>query len=309
MHTSKIFVLIFIATFSVFLSCKDEPVEYESNDCKMQPPFIKSLGFNPNNAALSTSANKKMGLVLIELNNAGDTGMKGKKLYQHPSWSSAGSLGPIQLIADGSCFLAPVPMINLINNPVNKQNIIYKVDAINGEMKTFAELPALDSITPFNPYGILGLAYLCESNILYTSSVYGSTRVKENGCIYAIDAATGNIIDKINNIDAIGIGISYMGDKRKLYYGSARSSSIYSIELNEKGAFKGTATFEFDIANLGPRGDDKVRRIRFDKKTGSMIIYGVEFNFNLTAPTEKQESLYYFSYNVDINKWVHNKTN
>lgn len=34
-----------------------------------------------------------------------------------------------------------------------------------------------------------------------------------------------------------------------------------------------------------------------------MLVYGVEFNFNLTAPTEKQETLYEFVWNEEEKKW------
>jgi hypothetical protein len=34
-----------------------------------------------------------------------------------------------------------------------------------------------------------------------------------------------------------------------------------------------------------------------------MQVYGVEFNFNLTAPTEKQESVYEFNWNDETKKW------
>jgi hypothetical protein len=48
----------------------------------------------------------------------------------------------------------------------------------------------------------------------------------------------------------------------------------------------------------------QARRIRFDKN-GDMLINGIEFNYNLTAPTEKQEALYRFRYYDDIKKWGH----
>ena len=41
-----------------------------------------------------------------------------------------------------------------------------------------------------------------------------------------------------------------------------------------------------------------------DDKNGNMIIFGIEFNYNLTAPTEKQETIYRFRYDVEEKKWV-----
>ncbi len=284
-------------------SCKQGAIEYDANECKAQPTFIKQIGFNPLQSALSTSEKRMMGLVLLQFNQKGDTSNGGKKIYQHPSWKSAGWLGAIQLDPQGNCFVAPVPVINLIDNPPAKQNIIYKVDALSGEMKPFVELPLPDSISSTNPYGILGFSYLCQTNTLFVSTVLGSTRQIEKGVIYAIDANDGKILDKIINTDAMGLGISYISEQRRLYFGSTRASEVYSININNKGKFEGKPSLEFSIANIGPRGDDKVRRIKFDK-AGNMQLAAVEFNYNLTAPTEKQESIYTFSWDDEQKKWL-----
>jgi hypothetical protein len=301
---NAIFICCIVST--ALYSCKEETVEFESNDCKSQPAFIKSISFDPARSAFSTSENKIKGLCLIQFNTKGDTSNGGKKVYQHPSWKSAGALGPIQLDPQGNCFVGPIPLINLIDNPIAKQNTVYKVDAQTGEMKVFAELPIVDSISPTNPHGILGFAYLCESNILYVSTVQGSTRQKQNGFIYALDANTGNIIDKIAGIDALGIGISYIEGRIKLYLGSARTPDIFSVNLTKDGKFKGDPSLEISMSDIGPRGDDKARKIRFDKN-GNMQVYAIEFNYNLTAPTEKQESRFNFTWNEEEKKWVFSK--
>jgi hypothetical protein len=302
-----IFLVSLILCLISFYSCKEEAIEFQTNDCKSQGAFIQKVGFDPARSALSTSENRKMGLQLIQFNAQGDTSNGGRKIYQHPSWKTAGWLGPILIDPQGNCFVGPVPVINLLDNPPAKQNIIYKVDATTGEMKPFVVLPAAENISPTNPYGILGFAYLCESNTLYVSTVQGSTREKELGYIYAIDATTGKIIDKITNTDALGMGISYITGKRKLYFGSARTTNIFSVSLTKEGKFNNHPSLEFSISDLGPRGDDKARRIKFDKATGNMQVYAIEFNYNLTAPTEKQETIYNFSWNSDTQKWEHNK--
>ena len=295
---------IILIIIPLLFSCKDELVAYQDNDCKAQAPFIKKLGYNPARSAFSTSEKIIKGLVLLQINENGDTSGGGRKLYQHPSWASAGWLGPMQIAPNGHVFLAPVPVINLIDNPPSKQNIIYKVDATSGIMSAFVNLPITADSTVANPYGLLGFAYLCESNTLYASTVQGSTRQQELGILYAIDASSGKILDKVKNIDVLGMGISYTTGQRKLYFGSARNSSVYEITLKENGTFATAPSVAFNIENLGPRGDDKVRRIKFNKATGQMNVYGLEFNFNLTAPTEKQENMYVYNYDEELKKWV-----
>jgi hypothetical protein len=290
----------------LFTACKEEVVDYQTNDCKRMPAFVKSLGFDLTRTAFSTSEKKIIGVVLVQKDLAKGVNSTGEKIYQHPSWKSAGSMGPIQLDPQGNCFVGPVPVINVIDNPTAKQNIIYKVDAVSGEMKPFIELPITDAIPNNNPYGILGFAYLCESNTLYVSTVLGSDRQHENGVIYAVDITSGKVIDKIINTDAMGMGISFISGNRKLYFGSARTQNIFSIILSSEGKFKTKPQLEFSITDIGPRGDDKVRRIKFDK-AGQMQLHAIEFNFNLTAPTEKQESIYNFTWDEEKKIWVFNK--
>lgn len=287
----------------VLISCKEETVDYQVNECKAQPAFVKKIGFNPNRSILSTSEKRKMGVFLVELNENGDTTNGGRRFYQDSSWKSAGWLGPILVDPKGNSFVGPVPVINLMDNPPAKQNIIYKIDGNTGKMNIFMELPVKENSSYANPYGLLGFSYLCETNTLYASTVHGSTLQKENGILYALDPNEGTVLDKLENIDVMGMGISYISGKRRLYFGSARNSNIYSIVLNEKGKFSEKPTLECTIANLGPRGDDKARRIKFDKATGNMLIYGLEFNFNLTAPTEKQENNYSFKFNTEKQIW------
>jgi hypothetical protein len=296
----KNYIVIFCVAFT-FFSCKEQTVLYQANDCKRPPSFIKNVGFDPSRSVFSTSEKRIKGLALVETNTKGDTSNGGRKIYQHPSWTTQGYMGPILLDPQGNCYVAPVPVINLIDNPISKQNIIYKIDSQTGEMAKFEELPLKDTLGIQNPYGILGFAYLCESNILYVSSVQGSTREKENGVIYAIDES-GKIIDKLDNIDAFGLGISFVNDSRKLYFGSARVPNIYQIRLSEEGKFIGKPTETTSIADFGPRGDDKARKIRFDKN-GNMEVYTLEFNYNLTAPTEKQENKLVFSWDEEKKTW------
>jgi hypothetical protein len=73
--------------------------------------------------------------------------------------------------------------------------------------------------------------------------------------------------------------------------------------LSKSGKFIGKARLECSLDNLGPRGDDKARRIRFDQK-GYMNITGVPFNYNLTANSTIEESFYQFAYNRESNTWV-----
>jgi hypothetical protein len=293
--------LVFICFFiAVFAGCKNnEPVDYVFNECKAQPAFLKNRGIKMAVPALSTTENRVMGISLV------DMGVEGHPAVQlDSSWKVAGWLGPMQFDEEGNCFVAPTPKINLIENVPEKQNTLYRLNSQTGILEKWLDLPKNNIENQlYNPYGVIGLAYLCEANVLYAASVFGSSRQQQNGVIYAINAKDGSIIDKLEGVDAFGLGISYISESRILYFGSARNSDIYGVSVDENGKFISNPSLQCSIELQGPRGDDKVKKIRFDKTTGIMTAYGLEFNYNLTAPTEKQETAYKFQYAPEEKKW------
>lgn len=302
----KKFVAILFCGSLLIGSCRDKIPEDEIlqigvTSCQQQPRFIGVAGFNPKISALSTSERRLKGLVLIQFGaNPADTA--GRKTWQHPSWSQFGSMGPIATDENGNVFTAPIPVVNELDNPREKQNTIYRTESQSGEMKPFVNLPIPETHSDENGFGLLGLFYDCHAGLLYASSVAGSARNEEKGVIYAIDPVSGEIRDKLSNVDAMGLCVAGITGEKRLYYGSSRTSDIYSVELSKNGKFTGSPRKEFSLDLLGPRGDDKARRIRLDKK-GSLVVFGVEFNYNFTAPTEKQETVYHFNYDEEQKKW------
>ncbi len=296
-------LMLFVCSICLLhVACRQPAQVYDDNNCKLVPPFVARLGFNVKNAYFSTSEKRTMGLVLLEAVDPLHLEAGATKSYQDSSWKKAGWLAPIQLDNRGNIFTAPAPFINVLNNPVSDQNTIYKVDGQTGVMSAFAQLPRPDSSTDQNPYGIIGMAYLCQTGSLYVSSIAGSNRLLENGCIYRVDAATGKIEDKLTGMDILGMGIANTAGENRLFFGKARTPEVYSIGLDKNGSFLGKPQLEFSLSGMGPRGDDKVRRIR-TAKDGSLEVYGMEFNFNLIAPTEKQETVYRFAYDDKAKKW------
>jgi hypothetical protein len=296
-------ILFAFIACSLIVACKQpEKVAYSDNNCKLIPPFVGRLGFNTKKSYFSTSEKRTMGLVLLEAIDPQNILAGATKKYQDSSWKKAGWLAPIQLDNRGNVFTAPAPFINVLNNPAGDQNTIYKIDGQTGVMAPFLQLPLPDSATNQNPYGIIGMVYLCETGSLYVSTVAGSNRNYEKGGIYQVDIAGGKTADKLTGMDVLGMGIAYTTGERKLFFGKARTSDVFSIALDNKGSFLGKPQFEFSLSGLGPRGDDKVRRIKTGKD-GSLEVYGMEFNFNLIAPTEKQETVYLFTYNEMEKKW------
>ena len=287
----------------LFASCKEKEVEFSANNCKRNPSFIQSMGFDPAYSFFSTSSQTTMGLVLQQSSQKGNPNAQITKTAQHPSWKQGGWLAPITIDNSGNIFTAPAPFISVLDNPASNQNTIYRVDANTGVMDVFMKLPLSDTTAVQNPFGIIGMILLCETNTLYVSTLSGSDRQHERGSIYAIDIETKKVIDKITATDAMGMGITYSTGQRKLFFGTGRSSDVYSVILNKKGKFSGSAQKEFSLAGLGIAGDDKVRRISMDKY-GNLMVHGMEFNYNLIPQREKRETVYNFYYDSDSKKWL-----
>ena len=287
----------------VLLSCKatEEEINAADYSCKVLPAFIKNTGLDPARSAFSTSEVRTMGLVLKEFSLQASTASA--KIYQHPSWKKGGWLSPIQIDRFGNVFTAPAPFISVLDNPVQKQNTIYKISSTDGIMTEFMQLPLPDINDHRNPYGILGLAYNCKENILYVSSVAGSTAEKENGCLYALDLEKKKKVDEVKGKDFFGIQLVVADDKLQLLSGSTRNADIYAIKITNNGTFGSSPQKIASIEGLGSRGDDKVRKIIF-KNPDAIQVKGLEFNYNLIAPTEKQESLYEFYFDIETKQWI-----
>lgn len=295
-----------LSSYLLFTSCNNSEEKKEitgirtMEECKRQPPFVRRMGYDPARSALSTSERKTKGLVLKELNKDNTVA----RTFQSPGWAVAGGMGPIVLDDMGNVFVSPAPVINVLDNDPLKQNIIYLVEGASGNMKPYIDLPRAADPTPENPYGILAMTYDCETKILYVTTVSGSTREKINGRIYSIQVgAEPKVIDMLENIDAFGVSIAYLNEEKRLFFGNARKSEILSVGLNDKGKFSDEIKKEFSIDGLGPRGDDVVRKLHFEKN-GVLTVMGIEFNFNLIAPTEKQETVYGFAYDPTKASWV-----
>lgn len=276
-------------------------------DCRRVPAFTTKTGIDTRRGAFSTSDMPKVGLVYKEIRLANDPPAEPSakpKIYQHPSWMKYGHMGPMVIDQDGFIYLAPIPFVNTLKNPSKKQNVIYRIDPNTGLMTSYLTLPMTSEPGPQNPYGVLGMGYDCNTKMLYVSSVYGSDRKNVRGRIYAIKTGTApQIVDEIKEIDAFGMGIFLLNGKRKLLYGEARSTELYMVELKEDGRFAGKPEWMLSLDGIGIRGDDRARKVRV-AENGDLTVSGIEFYFNLIAPTERQETPYTFRYDAQQSKWV-----
>jgi hypothetical protein len=222
----------------------------DASYCAGTPAFVSRAGFA---AALSTSQKFIKGLALVPIDGSQ------RAPYRHPSWDDAGYLGPFARLEDGTVLAAPVPQITLRDNPPQGQNTIWRVDPQTAEMAPWLELPPAQ---PIRTYGILDMAYDCDTRMLYITSVGGSTLRQEVGRVFRVDVGAARVVEQLEGIDAIGVGVYNGPQGKQLYLGSARTPEVRVLALGEQGAFAGQPATALILPGEG--GANRARRIGFD---------------------------------------------
>jgi len=280
----------------------------EIKPCQKEPAFIQHYGLDPLWSALSTSEKHRMGLVLVELIKTGTESKPSAntfrgRVFQDSSWKKAGWLSGISLDAAGNVYTIPAPLVSVLDNPPQNQNSIFRVDAQTGILQKWLQLPLKKYQSGNSPFGLMGISFDCTSGTLFAASIAGSKRFEERGIIYTIEAASKKLKDSLVGIDAIGLTLYFdpIGKKR-LLFGKARTGEIWSVVIDKNARFvKNSLQKELSLEGLGPRGDDKARKIRYTN--GLLTINGIAFNYNLQASSEKPETVYDFTWNTVTQKW------
>ncbi len=269
-----------------------------TSKCRPIPKFISSL--NMRAPSLDSRQNDgDMGLLIR------DTAVN-NKFWQHESWAQSGYIGAFDRDNRGNVYVSPLPYVSLKKNPPEKQNQVYIIDAKTAEMSLFMKLPAENPPNPKNPFGAMGMFYDCDTQSLYVSSLAGSKPMQEKGVIYQIDVNSKKIISTLENTDAIGVGVLNTSKGKILYFGSARSSHLYSIKLDNKGRFVGEKQYELSLSQVKGGNSTVVKKVQFKEKNKRfyMILKEVEFGFRLLAENNPFKKKYNFMLDETSNKWV-----
>lgn len=269
-------------------------------ECKRQGAFVANLGFDVYKSALSSSEEKQIGVLLIELEDPKSVNSKRIRTFQDSSWRIVGYAGAITTDELGNSFIAPKANVNNYYNPPLKQNTLFIINSRTGKMSEFVSIPMTQIPNEKNPFGILGSYFDCDSKSILISTIAGSDEHTERGQVCLINRESKQIKILLDSIDVLGLSIIKIANKRHLMYGLCRSSKVYTQEINTDNVLVGQAKLAIDMQGLGPREDDKCRKIR-QRPDGSIEIYGVPFFYNLTAPTIKQES--YYVYKLESDGW------
>lgn len=259
-----------------------------ATNCVTAPKFISKLGLE-GNPSFEISDTHRLSL-LVPVPNS-DAVSK----YQNQSWSQAGLVGAFALDKNGNVYVAPSPRLGPGVKAARPQNVIYRVDTNTGNLSQYLTLPDPDAPSPENPFGIVGMAYDCDTNSLYVSSLVGSTAAKEAGHIYRVDLGLGAVAGRFDNVDALGLAVGNTTNGKVLYFGSARAPQLRAVNLEASGDFQG------NVRDAGPlSGAQRALRLTLVAPS-EMVAQAVEFNLaNADTP---QGSEIRFQYDPAADMW------
>ncbi|MGL5001641.1 MAG: hypothetical protein ACRDAM_01745 [Casimicrobium sp.] len=247
--------------------------------CTGDPKFLEKIGMSKR-AMVDTTSTHRVGLLVTDINAQGQRG----RSTQHETWAQAGYLGRVQRDKDGNIYTYPAPSVTLVYNPVEKANIVYRVESDTGVMAPFVELPKEAAATEQNPFGLLSLTLDCEGNALYASSVYGSTASSEKGVIARIDLATKEVKVLKRGIDALSLLVAFDGRGKRLYVGTARDNLVISYGVKKDGSLADDEAVEIKLDDVKSAQDKRPRVMRVDGR-GRMYVRAIPFEYNLAART------------------------
>ena len=97
----------------------------------------------------------------------------------------------------------------------------------------------------------------------------------------------------------MGLSVFRGSHDRRLYFGSARRPEIWSVALDERGHFIGSARRDIVL----PEWSDRARRVDFDA-AGRMDVRAVPFVFNLAVDVDSPENAYSYQYETVSDTWI-----
>lgn len=266
-----------IATATKATSASKPQLLVPGDRCTGDPKFLEKIGFSKR-ALVDTTSTHRVGLLVTDVNAQGERG----RSTQHETWKQAGYLGRVQRDRDGNIYTYPAPNVTLVYNPVEKANIVYRVESDTGVMAPFVELPKEAPATEQNPFGLLSLALDCEGNALYASSVYGSTASAEKGVIARIDLATKELKVLKRGIDALSLLVAFDSRGKRLYVGTARDNAVVSYGFKKDGTLADDEAVEIKLDDVKSAQDKRARVLRVDGR-GRMYVRAIPFEYNLAA--------------------------
>jgi hypothetical protein len=261
--------------------------------CRTMPVFTANPALSAEGGMALATDQPQMGLVLLATRRP-------DQYYQHDTWSDAGFLGAIAYDREGNIYVAPTPRLSLADNPLEGATTLWRVDSVSGEMAPFVTLPGAASER--NPFGVLGLSYVCDLHRLYAGHVIGSTPTDELGGVVAVDLSSGALTPVLEATDVMGLLVVRVGAGYELYMGLARSPEVLALPLDARGAPSGPVRLLLDLTEAGATPSERARKLRLVE--GELVADLVPFNYSLqTSAAAEPNRIATWSFDLATSAW------
>lgn len=247
-----------------------------TDGCVGLPPFARDPALGLTGALALATDQQPKGLVLLSLSDGG--------FYQDASWDDGGYLGAMVIDGTGNVYAAPTPRQSLVDNPLAGVTTLWRADGATGAMAPFVTLPG--EANERNPFGVLGLTYSCDLDLLYAGSVIGSTPTAERGGVTIIGSAGQLYGSALSDVDVMGVVVIKTGAGYQLLAGLARSPTVVAVPLDSRGLATGPATPVLDLTAAGATPSERARKLRL--VNGELVVDLVPFNYSLQTSASGQ---------------------
>lgn len=245
--------------------------------CVGLPPFTRDPAVGLEGGLALATDQQPRGLVLVGLGGSGG-------FYQHETWDDGGYMGAMALDGAGNVYVAPTPRQSLVDNPLAGAATLWRADGQTGAMAPFVTLPGAASER--NPFGVLGLAYACDLDLIYAGTVIGSTPTAELGGVTIIGPDGQVRGTALEGVDVMGVAVVRSGDGYLLLAGLARSPEVVAVPLDARGQAAGPPAPAIDLTAGGAAPSERARKLRF--VNGELVVDLVPFNFSLQTSASGQ---------------------
>jgi len=271
--------------------------------CAAMPHFARRLRF-VGGLYLSTNLKNRDGLFLMGRLPNGQLAS-----WRDPSWAETGPVSAYARDKRGNIYLAATPFVQSAEDAAWRYRTVWKIDTDSGKLTPWLTLPVAGKPHAENPYGILGMAYDCTTDSLYVTSVMGSDYDHKKGIVYRLDTRHNRVEKILSGLDAMGVLAVADARGKHLLLGSARSSSVLSVPLNNHGQAAGKPRLLFRLQQAKGGRDDRARRFLLNR-TGELKIKAMDFDYTLRTASDAEERWYHYRYQPATGHWkfTHVKT-
>jgi len=257
--------------------------------CSKLPPFLLKAGIRY--PVIDLSQMNYKGIAFLY-------GSKLSKVAHAKSWERFDALGTYTIDNRGNLYLTPNPFISITPATFNLQKAIYKLDGESGKLERWM---VFDDVAPTanNPYGLISILYDCKDGTLWASAIDKSGFKGSRGRIYHIDPKSQEVLETINNFDALTLAWLYTKKSRYLLLGSALDNGVYVLAFKD-GKVSHTPHKLFEL----PNPKLHVRKIKVTGKN-SLYLEAIKFSYSLIAETNKKQRTHYSAkYDSKTKKWI-----